>query len=242
MSESGEEHIDPRLVALMKKSEKDGGILLKDVSGPDESVVEVYTQNSLYEIAIIDVEKGEIAMRGGKYLPEPELSYLRGSTWGGSMTKVGWIGVGMRLEANCDKAGLLSTSAVKTVKVKRDKARADLMRERAKATARPVMSREEAEAAIRSFMEESFPTGVRTHAQEMVDRFSLNGQIAIATLLRYAHEQEKFDAAMKLLEKFYREHWVYQHPEVRGDPGFTTVNAAYLERAYQEIDMKMPNE
>lgn len=47
---------------------------------------------------------------------------------------------------------------------------------------------------------------------------------------------------MKLLEEFYREHWVYQHPEVRGDPDFTTVNAAYFKRAYQELGIKLPNE
>lgn len=104
------------------------------------------------------------------------------------------------------------------------------------------MSQEGAEAAIRSFMEESFPTNVRARAWEMVDRFSLNGQIAIATILRYAHEQKKFDVAMKLLEKLYSEHWAYQHPEVRGDPGFTTVNAAYFNRAYQELGIKVPSE
>lgn len=189
MPGSGEEHIDPRLVALMKKSEKDGGILLKDVPDPDEAVVEVYTQNSLYEIAIIDTEKHEVAVRGnGRVFPEPELCYLRGSTWGGSMVKIGWIGVGMRLEVNGDTSGLVSTSAVKTIKVKKDRARADAMRQRAKATARPPMSLEEAETAIQKFMEESFPAGVHTRAQEMVSRFSANGQIAIATLLRYAHE------------------------------------------------------
>lgn len=90
MLTSGEEYIDLRLIALMKKAKKDGGILLKDVPDPGESVVEVRTQHSLYKIAVINVEKREIAMQGGKHLPEPELSHLRGSTWGGSVIKV-WL-------------------------------------------------------------------------------------------------------------------------------------------------------
>lgn len=242
MSKSGREHIDPRLLALIDQSEKDGGIFLKDVPHSDEAVVEVFTKNSLYEIAVIDIDQRKIAMKGGKYLPEPEVCLLRGSTWGGSMTKVGWIGVGMRLEANCNNAGLLSTSSVRTIKVQRDKARADAMRQQAKATERPAMTEEQATAAIRKFMEDSFPQGIRERAWEFVCEFSLNGQIAIATLLRYAFEQDKFDRALEVVERFYREHWHYQAPEVRGDPGFTTVNAQYLERAYRELGIKMPGE
>lgn len=40
----GEKYIDPRLLALIKKSEKDGGIFLKDVI--EGSLVQVHTQNN----------------------------------------------------------------------------------------------------------------------------------------------------------------------------------------------------
>ncbi len=236
----GEQHLDPRLVALIQKSERDGGIFLKDVPNPEDAIVEVHTQNSIYTIAIIDLEKGEVAMQGGKYLPEPELCYFRGSTFGGSMIKVGWVGVGMHLEVNSSRAGLLTTSSIRTVKVKEDGELAGSMRKKVKVTAPRVMTEAEARAAIQQFVEESFPPNVRPKALDMIGRFSLNGQIAIATLLRYALEQEKFERALALLERFYREHWFYQHPEVRGDPEFTTVNAQYLERAYAELGIALP--
>jgi len=238
------QYLDPKLAAGIRKSEEEEGIFLKDVPSPEQAVIEVRTQDDLYEIAIVDAEKLEIAIRRvGEHFPEAELAYLRGSTWGGSVTKMGWIGVGMRFELNPHKGGFFSFPSVKSVEVKEDKARADELREHAKATAPTPMTEEEAEASIQEFVDDSFPAGdVRTRAQEMVDRFSYGGKVVITTLLSYAYEEGKFEEALELLERFYKEHWYYQHPAVRGDIELLPTNHGYLRRAYQELNIKMPSE
>lgn len=70
----------------------------------------------------------------------------------------------------------------------------------------------------------------------------MNGQIVIVTLLESAHRHGKFEEAKELIAKFVSEHWGYQAPEVRGDPGFTQKNAWYIERAYQELGLPLPSQ
>lgn len=237
----GEKHIDPRLLSKIKQSEKDGGIFLKDV--PNNHIIEAHTQNSVYTIAVIDKEKSKVAIQGNnKHLIQPEVCYLRGSTFGGSMIKVGWIGVGMRLEVNLAASRIITTSTIKTVKVKEDAKKAKELVERALATAPKEVTREEVQISIKKFTQDKFPATMKAEVTLIVSAFSLNGQIAIVSLLEVAHRHGKFDAAKKLIDKFMLEHWCYQAPEVRGDPDFTQKNSWYIERAYQELGLSLPSD
>lgn len=56
----------------------------------------VCTINNLYQITIIDGCK--VKVKGGKYFDSEIETYLNGSTWGGSMIKLGWIGFDMHME------------------------------------------------------------------------------------------------------------------------------------------------
>lgn len=77
------------------ESELQGGVWLKDV--PKGKFLEVQTENTLYTVA--HLENGQWTIQGhGRYCPTPTLCTINGSTWGGSMLKVGFIGRGMRLE------------------------------------------------------------------------------------------------------------------------------------------------
>lgn len=79
--------------ANIAKSELLGGILSKDME--PSSRLQVHTKNTLYTI-LKDAE-GNYFIHGGRFsLPTP--CCIAGSTWGGSMLKVGFIGVGMHLE------------------------------------------------------------------------------------------------------------------------------------------------
>ena len=77
------------------QSEIEGGVYLDNL--PDGEVLEVETQNRGYTIVV---------RRGGKdliwghpqYCPEPVAVRIEGSTWGGSMLKMRFVGRGMRLE------------------------------------------------------------------------------------------------------------------------------------------------
>jgi hypothetical protein len=63
---------------------------------PIGTIVEARTKNSLYKIK--KLENGEHEIEGGKHFPEPCINGINGSTWGGSMIKMNWLGIGMHIE------------------------------------------------------------------------------------------------------------------------------------------------
>jgi hypothetical protein len=58
----------------------------------------IRTRNSEYRLVVLDGPSHKVLARGGLQLPEPTEAYLQGSSAGGSFVKIGWIGVGLRLE------------------------------------------------------------------------------------------------------------------------------------------------
>ncbi|OGZ08081.1 MAG: hypothetical protein A3C93_01850 [Candidatus Lloydbacteria bacterium RIFCSPHIGHO2_02_FULL_54_17] len=112
----GRAFIDPKLLAKIEKSEKDGGMFTKDI--PEDTLVFVHTNNSVYTLAVIDVESGKIAIQGsGTHFHNPEVVVLHGSTFGGSMIKPDWIGKGMHLEIGLPDRRTLTTSAIRAVSI-----------------------------------------------------------------------------------------------------------------------------
>ena len=139
---SFERYFDSQIVKLIEQSEKDGGIWLKDVE-PDQ-LIEVYTQKSIYRLALVDKVKHLVAVNStGAHIDKPEICTLNGSTFGGSMIRLGWIGIGMNLEFHRRRKvrPILTTSAVKTIKVKKDsKAAQELIEKANKNTAKNTLS------------------------------------------------------------------------------------------------------
>lgn len=77
------------------QSEVEGGVYLDDLS--EGAVLEVKTQNHWYTIALR--ARGQELISGHpQYCPDPVPVRIEGSTWGGSMLKLRYIGRGMRLE------------------------------------------------------------------------------------------------------------------------------------------------
>jgi hypothetical protein len=77
------------------QSEIEGGVHLDDLS--EGTVLEVETQNHKY--TIVSYSRGRALIAGHpEFCPEPVAVSIEGSTWGGSMLKVRFIGRGMRLE------------------------------------------------------------------------------------------------------------------------------------------------
>ena len=78
----------------ISRSEVEGGAWLKDLAiGRRLSVV---TRNRVYTIE--HRPDGFWIWGHPKYCPEPVLCYINGSTWGGSMLKMKFVGIGMHLE------------------------------------------------------------------------------------------------------------------------------------------------
>ena len=77
------------------QSEIEGGVHLRDL--PPGSVLSIQTKNRVYEMVVLG---DETALLSGhpKFCPEPTEVRIHGSTWGGSMLKMKFLGRGMRLE------------------------------------------------------------------------------------------------------------------------------------------------
>lgn len=98
---------------IIDKFDLDNGINVHKLKAG--TLVLVATKNSLYKIARTDVYD-EVMIQGGKYFPNPTLARFTGSTFGGSMIKIGWIGYGMSMEIHSG-AARLKTSWVRSARI-----------------------------------------------------------------------------------------------------------------------------
>lgn len=88
-------HLSDEVNHNLVRSEIEGGVRLQDLK--PGSHLEVYTQHTCYELVVLS---GNVVMISGHplYCPQPVPVTITGSTWGGSMLKVRYIGRGMHLE------------------------------------------------------------------------------------------------------------------------------------------------
>ncbi|HMV50690.1 MAG TPA: hypothetical protein PLD20_21235 [Blastocatellia bacterium] len=56
------------------------------------------TQNSQYRLLVLDPPARRVRVQGGELFTEPTEAVLNGSSYGGSMIRLGWICTGMRIE------------------------------------------------------------------------------------------------------------------------------------------------
>jgi hypothetical protein len=81
--------------ASIVQSEIEGGVSLGDL--PPSTVLEIQTQHHRYTAVFLGESQALISGHP-EYCPEPVLVAIAGSTWGGSMLKLRYIGRGMHLE------------------------------------------------------------------------------------------------------------------------------------------------
>ena len=88
-------HVGDRERSRIVQSEIEGGVFLPDL--PRHTVLEIHTKNRCYTAVLLG--RGEALISGHpEYCPRPVLVAITGSTWGGSMLKLDFVGRGMRLE------------------------------------------------------------------------------------------------------------------------------------------------
>ena len=102
-------NIDPRIVDKINESEDAGGIFWSEL--PEDAIVTVRTRNTVYTL---DKKAGTIQGHP-EYCPEPTKFTLHGSTFGGSMIKVNWLGPGMYMEFSTIKYDGIVTSQIQHV-------------------------------------------------------------------------------------------------------------------------------
>ena len=95
------------------RSEIEGGVQLDSL--PPGISLEVETENRFY--LIVHQGHGKAMISGHpEYCPEPVLVGIHGSTWGGSMLKVGYLGRGMRMEFGHKPFGVITTSRIREIR------------------------------------------------------------------------------------------------------------------------------
>lgn len=106
-----EERIIPNDVeALLNARKNDPGIDVHKLKSGTK--IKARTINNLYEFEITD-QPGYLLAQGGKYIKTKKKIYLSGSTYGGSMIKIGWIGLDMNMEIYLGHKRKLTTTNVK---------------------------------------------------------------------------------------------------------------------------------
>ncbi len=81
--------------ANIVQSEIEGGVSLRDL--PPSTVLEIQTQHHRYTAVFLG-ESQALLSGHPEFCPEPVQVAIAGSTWGGSMLKLRYIGRGMHLE------------------------------------------------------------------------------------------------------------------------------------------------
>ena len=76
------------------------GIGLTDVDAFTTLVVQ--TDNSVYQITVLQPYRREVFVQGGAFFPERRRACLSGSSFGGSCLKMGWVGIGLHMEFHAD--------------------------------------------------------------------------------------------------------------------------------------------
>ena len=74
------------------------------------------TENSVYRVIPLEAGSSRILIQGGRFFPEPTEVRFSGSGFGGSFLKLGWIGLGLRMEILWDGQRII-TSRIRAVQV-----------------------------------------------------------------------------------------------------------------------------
>lgn len=87
------------------------GVSLRVLNPRD--TIHARTRNSDYRIVLVDPEQGKVTVQGGRFFSEPVTAVVSGSTLGGCMLKLGWLGLGLRIEI-CAHGQRIVTSPVQS--------------------------------------------------------------------------------------------------------------------------------
>ena len=98
------------LDGFAKATEAVQGVYLRDLEPLTRLVV--YTCNSEYQIVV--TTDGDVVVEGGRFFDRPTPAVVEGASLGGSFLKVGWIGVGLRMEIR-DASRRIVTSPVRRI-------------------------------------------------------------------------------------------------------------------------------
>jgi hypothetical protein len=243
-------NLSPALNARLDSDNASNGFFVEDLSSG--MMIDIVTGKTNYTVVVIDPVKREVAMISNrKQLEGPDIWRVMGSGWGGSMLKIGWIGVDMRMQMRRLAGGLLESSAVRSFNIREDAAKAKRIIDEAEAKRPRLMTPEEvaeydrklAGAVEETIIAEFESEEVRDRAREMIGRFGNNSaKMCVTGVLSQGKKYDKLEQAFKLLERDWQAHWCWQPPSIAGDPEFMALNAHRWKALYQDLGVPSPAE
>lgn len=95
---------------------------------------------------------------------------------------------------------------------------------------------------IESFLADKFQGVELENIKKFMNSgFSLNGQIAIASIFVFAQEYGKsVDEVLAACQNEWERNWNFQHPDMKGDPDASASNRISLEDIYLKIGVPSP--
>lgn len=107
--------LDPFIQRLFEEQDEKGGIDTRKLPAGTKFLVR--TSHNEYTIENVD-QSGKAVIQGGHYFPEPVVGFFSGSTFGGSMLRIGWIGHLMHMEFwHPHRRQVVTTSMVQSAKI-----------------------------------------------------------------------------------------------------------------------------
>lgn len=86
---------------------------------PPITALLVRTQNTLYRITVLQPLESKVLVQGGRFFDEPTEARLNGASFGGSLLKTAWVGIGLRMEIGHNGRRIV-TSPVRAIDVGED--------------------------------------------------------------------------------------------------------------------------
>jgi hypothetical protein len=112
---------DSRIDAILPVTTLDG-FLPAGVNGIDVrelrrgTIVDIHTRHSTYRCVVLDGPRRIVLVQGGTRFDSQAVARIDGSTAGGSLMKVAWIGLGLHLEMSAGPHRTV-TSAVQSIEI-----------------------------------------------------------------------------------------------------------------------------
>ncbi len=106
---TGLHSFSPEVNRRIIQSEIEGGVHLGDL--PEGAELDVDTENRCYRL-VVHGDGGAYISGHPVFCPKPTLVSIHGSSWGGSMLKVAYIGRGMHLEFHHPDFQTITTSRI----------------------------------------------------------------------------------------------------------------------------------
>jgi hypothetical protein len=98
---------------------------VRDVRGlavgelPAITHLRVQTENTLYRLVVLAPGDSDVLVEGGRFFPVKTRARLEGSSFGGALLKLAWLGVGLRMELRCEGQRIV-TSPVRWFEILND--------------------------------------------------------------------------------------------------------------------------